>query len=118
MNGLHRSYLHHLFVLFVIISGSLLPAIDYVWYRRKISANLTGRRNSADDRMPVTVHKIKDLSRWEYPVIESPVILKTVKNEISFTTLLEPDSYKLPAYLFQNGELKTAAIRNILVKLT
>lgn len=107
MNGLHRLSLHHLFVLLVIISGSALPAINFARYCRKISVNLTGRRNSADDRMRVTQNQIRNISQKEYPFVDLQVCVKTQKKEILIPALLEPGSYKLFTNLIQNSEQKT-----------
>ena len=104
MNGLHRSSLHHLWVLLMIISGSALPAIDYARYRNgKISENLTSSRDSADDRMQLTGHPIKVLPQREHPVVDLPVSLNKGENEISNPSPHEPGNCKLPANLFQNG---------------
>ncbi|MDO9035061.1 MAG: hypothetical protein Q7U51_07660, partial [Methanoregula sp.] len=81
MNGQQSSSLHHLLALFVIIYGCALPAIDFPRYRRKISANRTGRRNSADDRMPVTQNPTGNISRKNYWFGDLPVRLKTKINE-------------------------------------
>ena len=116
MNWLHRSSLHPLCVLLVKISGSALPADDFSRYNnRKISENLINLRKSADDRMPMTGHPIKNFPQIEHPIVDSHVSLKNNEKEISIPAPIEPGRYKLPLKLFQNGEQKTAVIRNILV---
>ena len=72
----------------VIISGIALPEIDFAWYRRKISANLTSRSNSVDDRMAVTQNQIRNISQKEYRFVDLPVSLKTEKIKFSFRLCL------------------------------
>jgi hypothetical protein len=84
MNGQQSSYLHHLFVLLVIITGRSLPVIDIARYRRKISANRTGRRNSADDRMPVTKKPVRKYFPEELPVCGFAGQIKNENMKFSF----------------------------------
>lgn len=116
MNGLHRTTPYLLCALLVILSGCTLPSIGDARYRNgEISVNLTGTGGNADARVQVTVYQIKDLHQREYLVVTSPVVLKNNEHEIYLPAQLEPGSYKLSIYLIQNGERKTAVIRDIVV---
>jgi len=116
MNGLHRPSLLLLCVLLLVISGCTSPAIDDASYRNGgISVNLTSSRDIADAWMQVTIYQIKDLHQTEYLVVNAPISLKNGKNGIYLPAPLEPGNYKLYIYLIQNGERKTAVIRDIVV---
>ena len=61
------------------------------------------------------MYRIQDLHQQEFAVIEGPVALREGENTISFPAQIGPGQYKLYVYVIQNGERKTAIIRDIVV---
>jgi len=117
MNGLHRSSLLLLCALLVVTAGCTSPAINDIHYDNKgISVDLTSSSEITDAWIQVIIYRITDLHQTEYLFINSPVTIKNGKNEVFLPALLEPGSYKLHIYLIQNGQRKTAVIKDIVVE--
>ena len=116
MNGLHRPLLPLVCVLLVILSGCTSPAIGDALYRNGgISVNLTSSTDIPGAWMQVTIYQINELHQRELLVVNSPVTLRKGENEVFIPVPLEQGTYKLYVYLIQNGERKTAVIRDIVV---
>jgi len=116
MNGLHGLLLLLFCMLLVISSGFTSPAIDEARYEKGgISVRRARSRHVVDTSRQVTICQIRDLQQKEYTIVNTPVTLKTGNNEINLPAPLEPGSYKHSIYLIQNGERKSAVIRDIVV---
>ena len=76
---------------------------------------MTDTTGPSDGYMQVTVYRIQDLHQQEFTVIEGPVILNEGENTLFFPAQFGSGQYKLYVYLIQNGERKTAVIRDIVV---
>ncbi|RPI37708.1 MAG: hypothetical protein EHM53_10155 [Methanoregulaceae archaeon] len=63
----------------------------------------------------VTVYEIKNNLQVETDVFYAPLALQQGDTTAFIPGSLEPGQYKLYIYLIQNGERKTAAIRDIVV---
>jgi len=102
-------------MLLVISSGCTSPAIDEARYEKGgISVRRTRSRDVVDASRQVTLCQIRDLHQTGYAIVNTPT-LKTGNNEINLPAPLEPGGYKLSIYLIQNGERKSAVIRDIVV---
>ena len=80
-----------------------------------LAIRITENAGPSDGYMQVTVYRIQDLRQQEFTVIEGPVTLNEGESIISFPAQIGPGQYKLYVYLIQNGERKTAVIRDIVV---
>jgi len=63
----------------------------------------------------VTVYRIRDNLQEEETTLYAPLSLQTGENTAYVNRTLEPGQYKLYIYLIQDGERKSAAIRDIVV---
>jgi hypothetical protein len=62
-----------------------------------------------------TVYEIKNNQQVETGALYAPLALQQGDNTAFIPGTLKPGQYKLYIYLIQNGERKTAAIRDIVV---
>ena len=65
--------------------------------------------------MQVTIYQVTGLSQQEQSFVMHPVSLNNGDNKVFIPLHLQPGTYKLNMYLIQDGERKTAVIRDIVV---
>jgi hypothetical protein len=105
-----------LLVLLLFLCGCVSSSIGEVGYT---GANITARINNpgepSDAFVQVTLYRVSGLSQQEHSVIMAAARLETGDNAVLIPAPLAPGNYKLKMYLIQNGERKTAVIRDIVV---
>ncbi len=104
-------------VVFVSLScGCTSTEIGDVRYHdRGLSVHVSNSGDPFDGGIQVRVYEIKNLNQQELTVTGIPVSVKTGENEFTVPVPLEPGTYKMYVYLTQDGERKTASIRDIVV---
>ena len=116
MNGLHRPLFYIICVLLVLSSGCVSTEIGDARYENNgIRVNVNSTSPMPDAFMQVTVDEVKGLKQQESLYVTSAVNLTRGENTVFFPAPLQPGIYKLRIYLIQNGERKTAVIRDIVV---
>ena len=80
-----------------------------------ISLPVSHTGEPSDGYIQVTVYEIKNNQQEETDVFYAPLSLQKGDTTAFIPGILEPGQYKLYIYLIQNGERKTAAIRDIMV---
>ena len=116
MNGLHGPLFYIICVLLVLLSGCVSTEIGDARYENNgIRVNVNSISPMPDAFMQVTVDEVKGLQQQESLYVTSPVNLTPGENTVFFPAPLQPGIYKLRIYLIQNGERKTAVIRDIVV---
>jgi hypothetical protein len=110
-----------LFILAVVLlitlsAGCTSPAIGNVSYHnRGLSVHVSNSGDPFEGGIQVRVYEIKNLNQRELAVTGIPVSVTTGENEFTVPVPLEPGTYKMYVYLTQDGERKTASIRDIVV---
>jgi hypothetical protein len=105
-----------LLILFVSLCGCVSSSIGDVGYSGdNITASINNPGDPSDAFMQVTIYRIDGLSQLEHSVVFASAKLKTGDNIVQIPAPLDPGTYKLKMYLIQNGERKTAVIRDIVV---
>ena len=105
-----------LLVLFVFAGACISVGIGEVSYKNGgLVAVIKNTGEPADAYIQITVYQINDLHQEEFVVVSSPVRLNSGENFVSVPAQLGPGNYKLYVYLIQDGERKTAVIRDIVV---
>ena len=103
-------------VLFSFFCGCVSSSIGDVSYSDSgLTAIISNPGQPADAFVQVTVYKVDGLSQSEYTVLMTGVNLKNGENTVKIPVTLNPGTYKLNIYLIQEGERKTAVIRDIVV---
>jgi hypothetical protein len=103
-------------ILFSFLSGCVSSSVGDVRYSDGgLSATISNPGQPADAFVQVTVYQVDGLSQSEYKVVMHSVNLKTGENTVIVPLPLKPGTYKLNIYLIQEGERKTAVIRDIVV---
>ena len=85
------------------------------YHNGTVSVAVTNPSGPADAYVQVTVNRIKDLRQEEMAVFGTPVTLAPGENWVAVPGQIGPGQYKLYIYVIQNGERRTAAIRDIVV---
>jgi uncharacterized protein (UPF0264 family) len=99
-----------------LAAGCISTTVGDVGYRNgTVSVTITSPSGPADAYVQVTVYQVKDLHQEEVAVFEKPVNLVQGENTVSIPGQIGPGQYKLYVYVLQNGERKTAVIRDITV---
>jgi hypothetical protein len=80
-----------------------------------ITLTLSHDSEPSEGFVQVTVYKIKNNQQEETDVLFAPLDLKKGENTAFIPGTLEPGQYKLYIYLIQDGERKTATIRDLVV---
>jgi hypothetical protein len=105
-----------LLILFMFLCGCVSTSIGEVSY---VKDGITARINNPDELsdafVQVTIYRVTGLSQQEHTVVMTSVKLKTGDNTVLIPVALGTGNYKLKMYLIQNGERKTAVIRDIVV---
>jgi hypothetical protein len=103
-------------ILFSFLCGCVSSSVGDVTYKNGgLTAAISNPGQPADAFVQVTVYKVDGLSQSEYTVVMTGVKLKNGENTVMIPVSLEPGAYKLNIYLIQEGERKTAVIRDIVV---
>jgi len=105
-----------LLVLFLFLCGCISSSIGEVGYSGdNITAGISNPNETSDAFVQVTIYRVTGLSQQEHSVVMTGVKLETGDNSVQIPVSLSPGNYKLKMYLIQNGERKTAVIRDIVV---
>ena len=80
-----------------------------------LSLSVSHTGEPSEGYVQVTVYEIKNNQQEERTTLYAPLNLQQGANTAFINGTLEPGQYKLYIYLIQNGERKTAAIRDIVV---
>jgi len=105
-----------LLVLFLFLCGCISSSIGEVGYSGdNITAGISNPNEPSDAFVQVTIYRVTGLSQQEHSVVMTGVKLETGDNTVRIPVALAPGNYKLKMYLIQNGERKTAVIRDIVV---
>jgi len=116
MNGLHRPLFYVICVLLVLSSGCVSTEVGDAKYQNNgILVNVNSTSAMPDTFIQVTIYEAKGLQQQESLYVTSAVNLTKGENTVFFPAPLQPGTYKLRIYLIQNGERKTAVIRDIVV---
>jgi hypothetical protein len=114
---------HH---LSLIIAGIVLCSLfftacvstnigDVTYSGRGLSLSVSHTGQPSEGYIQITVFRIRENLQEETTVLYAPLVLRQGENSVTVPSTLEPGQYKLYIYLIQNGERKTAAIRDIMV---
>lgn len=104
-------------VLFSFLCGCVSSSVGDISYtNRGLAATVNNPGQPVDAFVQVTVYQVDGLSQQEYTVVMTGVKLKSGDNTVMIPVTLKPGSYKLNIYLIQEGERKTAVIRDIVVR--
>ena len=112
--------------VFLIVSGlvffSLFSAAcvsttfgEAAYSNEGLTLPVTHTGEPSEGYVQVTVYEIKNNQQEETDVFYAPLALQQGDTTAFIPGTLEPGQYKLYIYLIQNGERKTAAIRDIVV---
>jgi len=105
-------------VLFSLVCGCVSSSIGPVRYTGNgIATTITNAGQPANAFVQVTVFEVTGLSQQEQEqsYVMHPVRLENGDNTVFIPLVLKPGNYKLNMYLIQDGERKTAVIRDIAV---
>jgi hypothetical protein len=105
-----------LLVLFSVVCGCISSSIGEVSYTNNgIAATISNPGQPTNAFVQVTIYKVTGLSQQEQSFVMHPVRLNNGDNNVFIPLNLQPGTYKLNIYLIQEGERKTAVIRDIVV---
>jgi hypothetical protein len=105
-----------LLIFFMVLCGCVSTSIGDVSYADGgISAKINNPEGPSDAFIQVTIYQITGLSQQEYSTVMAPAKLVSGDNTVLIPVSLGSGNYKLKMYLIQNGERKTAVIRDIVV---
>ena len=105
-----------LLALFMFLCGCVSTSIGEVHYSHDgISAAIDNPGEPSDAFVQVTIYQLTGLSQKELTVVMTSVKLDSGNNTVLIPVSLGPGDYKLKMYLIQNGERKTAVIRDIVI---
>jgi hypothetical protein len=105
-----------LLIFFMVLSGCVSTSIGEVGYAGDgLTAKINNPDGPSDAFVQVTIYQVTGLTQQEYSVVMAPAKLLTGSNTVLIPVALGPGTYKLKMYLIQNGERKTAVIRDIVV---
>jgi len=105
-----------LLVLFSVVCGCVSSRIGDVSYTNGVlAATISNPGQPSNAFVQVTIYQITGLSQREQSFVMHPVKLNNGDNNVFIPLSLKPGTYKLNIYLIQDGERKTAVIRDITV---
>ena len=105
-----------LLALLIFLCGCISSSIGEVSYSgANITAGINNPNQPSDAFVQVTIYRVTGLSQQEHTVVMAGTKLETGDNTVMIPVALAPGKYKLKIYLIQNGERKTAVIRDIVV---
>jgi len=105
-----------LVVLFSVVCGCVSSSIGDVSYTNGgIVATISNPGQPTNAFVQVTIYQVTGLVQQEQSFVMHPVKLNSGDNNVFIPLTLKPGNYKLNIYLIQDGERKTAVIRDIVV---
>jgi hypothetical protein len=105
-----------LLVLFLAVCGCVSSSIGDISYTNGgLAATVNNPGQPTNAFVQVTIYQVTGLSQQELSVVMTSVKLKSGDNNVLIPVVLKPGNYKLNIYLIQDGERKTAVIRDIVV---
>ena len=105
-----------LLVLFSSVCGCVSSSIGEVSYTNNgVAATINNPGQPTGAFVQVTIYQVTGLSQQEQSFVMHPVSLANGDNKVFIPLNLQPGTYKLNMYLIQDGERKTAVIRDIVV---
>ena len=105
-----------LLVFFSVACGCVSSSIGDVRFTNGgIATTVSNPGQPTNAFVQVTIYEVNGLSQNEQSFVMHPVKLDTGDNNIFIPLNLKPGKYKLNMYLIQDGERKTAVIRDIVV---
>jgi len=103
-------------VLFCVVCGCVSSSIGDISYKNGgLAAIINNPGQPTNAFVQVTIYQVTGLSQQEQSVVMTSVKLKSGDNNVFIPVVLKPGNYKLNIYLIQDGERKTAVIRDIVV---
>jgi hypothetical protein len=103
-------------VLFSGVCGCVSSSIGDVSYTNGgLAATISNPGQPTTAFVQVTIYQVTGLMQQEQSFLMHPVKLNTGNNNVFIPLPLKPGTYKLNIYLIQDGERKTAVIRDIVV---
>ncbi len=103
-------------LLFLLSSGCTSIDVGSAGYGNgTISLGVTNAGPASDGYIQVTVYAIRENLQTETGTYYAPLRLEPGSTIARIPATLSPGQYKLYCYIIQNGERKTAAIRDIVV---
>jgi hypothetical protein len=103
-------------VLFSVFCGCVSSSIGDVSYKNGgLAATISNPGQPTNAFVQVTIYQVTGLTQQEQSFIMHPVKLNNGDNNVFIPLMLKPGNYKLNIYLIQDGERKTAVIRDIVV---
>ena len=101
---------------FLVTGGCISATIGDVKYEEnQISVAIENPYPASDTTLQVTIYRILDLRQQEIATVWNTTTINKGSTTIILPCHLEGGTYKLYLYLLQNGERKTAVIRDIVV---
>jgi hypothetical protein len=98
------------------VCGCVSSSIGDVTYRNGgLAATINNPGEPTNAFVQVTIYQVTGLSQQEQSFAMHPVKLNSGDNNVFIPLTLKPGTYKLNIYLIQDGERKTAVIRDIVV---
>jgi len=105
-----------LLVLFSVVCGCVSSSIGEVSYiNGGLTATISNSGQPTNAFVQVTIYQVTGLMQQEQSFVMHPVKLNNGDNNVFIPLTLKPGNYKLNIYLIQDGERKTAVIRDIVV---
>jgi len=102
--------------LFSVVCGCVSSSIGEVSYTNGgLAATISNPGQPANAFVQVTIYQVTGLAQQEQSFFMHPVKLNSGNNNVFIPLMLKPGTYKLNIYLIQDGERKTAVIRDIVV---
>ena len=105
-----------LLVLFSVVCGCVSSSIGDVSYTNGgLGATINNPGQPTNAFVQVTIYQVTGLTQQEQSFVMHPVKLNKGDNNVFIPLMLKPGNYKLTIYLIQDGERRTAVIRDIVV---
>jgi hypothetical protein len=105
-----------LMALFSVVCGCVSSSIGDVSYTNGgLTATISNPGQPSNAFVQVTIYQVTGLSQQEQSFVMTSVKLNSGDNNLFIPVMLKPGNYKLNIYLIQDGERKTAVIRDIVV---
>jgi len=100
----------------VLAAGCISTSVGEVSYSKgNVSISIISPAQVDDSYIQVTAYRVKDLHQEETAVFGAPVTLVAGENSVLIPGQITPGQYKLFIYVIQDGQRKTAVIRDIRV---
>lgn len=101
---------------FLVSGGCISATIGKAGYEEnQISVAIEKTTPASEATLQVTIYKIKDLQQQEIATVWNTTTISQGATTILLPCQLDRGTYKLYVYLLENGERKTAVIRDIVV---